>query len=107
MKITTIISKIEAEIAEGFGLIGGFIAMSSIGVIGYQCLLWLIDGYWTPVRLRLAWHWFGGADPDFQWGGVQKIAWWILGWPLSITLAVIGIIIFLISVLSSPVVADE
>jgi hypothetical protein len=74
--------------------LAGVFLTAGIGVFGYQCLLWLRDGYWTPLELRLAWEWLGGSEPYFpQWQGVQKIVVGFFDLPLMTGLLAAGILI--------------
>ena len=59
------------------GLIGAFLLLGAVAVPGYQILLWLKDGFWTPMPLDIAFRWFD-VDAvtlvnDMQWEGAKKI----------------------------------
>lgn len=69
------------------------LALSGVGVLGYQCVLCLQDGYWTPMSFSPAGHWLGGGEPAFRWQGVQRIALWVLGCPLSGVIIAAGILV--------------
>ena len=62
-----------AIVAAGVLLFGAGVFVFGIGVLGHQTLLWLQNGYWSPLEFRLAWQWVGGSEPSFAWVGVQKI----------------------------------
>src|SRR5262245_13517947 len=70
--------------------LGACLAIAGIGVLGWQCLLWLHDGTWTPLELRYVLELIEVQEPSFQWQGVQKISNWIFGQGLSGVLIVLG-----------------
>jgi hypothetical protein len=64
------------------------ISLAGLGVISYQCLLWLRDGYWTKIPLSVL---VIRSAPPIDWSGargVEKIVDSIgeesLGWTLLI-----------------------
>ena len=72
--------------------------LSSLGIFGTQCLLWLKNGYWTVSSFQTE---FGPIHPNTDWVGINSIIDWYLRLPLA--LAILGaaisgwIIIFQIS----------
>jgi hypothetical protein len=55
--------------AAGCFLAGVCAAILGVGVFGYQCLLWLRDGFWTPLEFALVM-----PEPHFiRLVGLQKI----------------------------------
>jgi hypothetical protein len=77
------------------GLIGAFLLLGAALIPGYQIVLWLRDGYWTPLPLDLTFGLFGvdavTQVATMQWGGVKKILMWILKVPLSIGFVALAI----------------
>lgn len=70
------------------GLIGTFLLLGAVLVPSYQIVLWLKDGYWTPMPLDIAFRWFG-VDAvthvaKMEWEGVKKIYTWTLTAPLAV-----------------------
>jgi hypothetical protein len=73
---------------------GVLIVFAAPLLLGYQCILWLQNGYWTPIAFREAISIFGGTspipDPAISWQGLQKVVVWLLDAPLSFALWVFG-----------------
>jgi hypothetical protein len=82
--------------------VGACVAFGGFAVLGYQCLLWLRDGEWTPMPI------VGDGDNGtlanlnsgierIEWRGVQSIALWIVdgvaGLPASLSFVIIGAIV--------------
>lgn len=85
----------KSEFEGSAGLIGAFLLLGAALVPGYQIVLWLRDGYWTPMPLDIAFGWFG-VDPvphaaALQWGGVKKICMWMLTVPVSVGFVALAI----------------
>ena len=49
----------KSELEGWAGLIGALLLLGAALIPGYQIVLWLRDGYWTPIPLDLAFGWFG------------------------------------------------
>jgi hypothetical protein len=65
------------------------VALFGLGVFGYQCVLWLRDGYWTAIPVSD----FIAAVPMKADGakGVQKILDWIWALPASFAAIIVGV----------------
>ena len=50
-------------------------AFGGILLFGYQCLRWLIDGFWTPYTIGAT---LGISADGVEWQGLKLIAQWIL-----------------------------
>jgi hypothetical protein len=87
----------EREIRRGSAVIVAamLILLCSLGVLGYQVVLWLRDGHWTGMDLWLVWNWFGFPAPSLTWQGVQKLALAALDFSLAGGVAVGGIIFWI------------
>jgi hypothetical protein len=77
------------------GLIGALLLLGAALIPGYQIVLWLRVGYWTPIPLDLAFGWIG-VDAvthvaSMQLGGVKKICMWMLTVPLSVAFVALAI----------------
>lgn len=72
--------------------------MGGLGIVGYQCFLWLRFGEWikipasTIIPLKLV----GWAYMGSEWLGIKKIVIWITELPLSLFVFIVG---FLISII--------
>jgi hypothetical protein len=67
-------------------------------VVGYKCLRWLHDGFWTSTDIRTAWLWTGSKLPPVTGElGLDKILAWILDQPLELGLIVGGLVVFFVS----------
>ena len=51
---------------------------------------------WFPLEVVDAWLWIGLPFPVMKWVGLQKIMVWLLTMPLSVTLFIFGVAIFLV-----------
>lgn len=80
---------------------GGFLCVYAVGIFGYQCFLWLKNGYWTSFEMRMIWNWIGESEQINGWRGVQKILSLLLDCPMSVGLFIIGIIIAIIGTMYS------
>ncbi|MBW8015072.1 MAG: hypothetical protein FVQ82_02725 [Planctomycetes bacterium] len=61
----------------------------SILILGYQCFLWLMDGFWTPLSPMIVLDKMGSQDIQQWiisegWVGVKKIILFALNLPLSL-----------------------
>lgn len=81
-----------AGFAAALAAFGGIIAVVvGFCVLAYQIGLWLRYGVWTPMQMRFVWDAFTGGDaPHFSWLGVQAIAVWLLNFPMSAGLMIVG-----------------
>lgn len=77
------------------GMVGmGFawlIALGPLGMLGWQCLTWLQNGYWDrwPISRTLAG--FDIYEPEATWGGVQKITHFLFELPTALGLMFLGL----------------
>jgi uncharacterized membrane protein len=77
-------------------------------VLGYQIILWLKDGFWTPMPLIKFFVWMDWGIPtkliflDVKWKGAHEILWWILDIHIGVLvfLAVVALAILSISLIS-------
>ena len=83
------------------GLLGGLIFLIGLGLLGYQLVLWLLDGVWTSLPLYVVFD-FIFENTAFQqwmahpesWFGMQKLfSGFLETTPLSLALMVPGILI--------------
>ena len=65
----------------------------AVGIIGLQAVLWLADGYWTPLPLSILLFVLGIEVPSLEWKGFQKILHWTLDLPISGFVILAGIVI--------------
>jgi hypothetical protein len=72
----------------GYGLI-----VYAYGIVLVQCMLWLEDGHWPDMQLRIVWYFLGLTEDRLPWLGVEKIRTWILDQPLSIGLLSAGVLV--------------
>ncbi|MFN3558954.1 MAG: hypothetical protein ACK4UQ_06670 [Brevundimonas sp.] len=78
-----------------FGMIGTFfavmIALGPLGMLGWQCLTWLQNGYWDKWPISRALAGINIDEPAVSWGGVQKIIHFLFQMPTSVGLMFIGL----------------
>ena len=74
---------------------GALAILAGFCVLAYQNVLWLREGFWAPVEVRALWTALGAPEPAFAWRGIQRIAFAVLGWPLSLGLVLAGFCVFL------------
>ncbi len=78
----------KSEIEGWSGLIGAILFLGATLVPGYQVILWLKDGFWTPMPLELMLGWIGvdavAYVSSMQWEGAKKVCMWIITLPLSV-----------------------
>lgn len=60
-----------------------------IALLLYQLYGGLADGHWTPYTVMTLWQAFFGS-PTLQFVGLERIVYWLLGWPLSLALVLSG-----------------
>lgn len=84
-----------------FGFLSTLILLSGFCLIGYQTLLWLIEGVWTEFPLVMVFNFLFEntalhswvTNPE-SWYGLQKVVSWLLeNTPLSAALIVPGFIL--------------
>lgn len=88
---STIFLRIGAGFATFVVHLGSLTAVIGFGFIGYQCILWLRDGYWTPIPISV----YFPQDPWADWTGavgIKRIIDWLYDLPVSWSLIVIGTI---------------
>jgi hypothetical protein len=98
-ELSTTMSKSDTSAEQYLGIAvvtaGLLVILSGFLVLGYQGVLWLKVGYWTPFSIREVRSLFDGgppiADPIFAWQGVRKIAAWVLDCPLCTGFFVAGL----------------
>ena len=87
-------SDIQSSLGGLVAAAGGLTVVAAPLLLGYQGLLWLQSGHWTPIALREAVSIFNGSppipDPTISWRGVQQIVGWLLDAPLSLSLWFLG-----------------
>jgi len=75
-------------------IIGILTALCGILVVGYQGILWLQDGVWTPFSMREVISILGWSspipDPMIPWYGIRKIIIWMLDASLSFGMFLVG-----------------
>ena len=93
----TDLDAIEAQhsktIEEWFGLCGALGFMAAFILLGYQAVLWLREGQWTPIPISSVLNKFSidyNSVVDISWAGIQKILVWILDLPLSLGIIAFG-----------------
>lgn len=74
-----------------FGLILWLVGLAGIlygvGLLGYQCLLWLKAGYWTAYEINSLW---GGTPIHSKWAGVAQITTWLFSQSLAVGSFLVG-----------------
>ena len=82
--------------AAGCFLAGVCAAILGVGVFGYQCLLWLRDGFWTPLEFARVM-----PEPHFiRLVGLQKIMDALWRAPLSVCVFVVGIVVAILGLVA-------
>jgi len=69
----------------------GLLLAGAVGIVAYQCFVWLSTGEWVPFEVRWLGEHLGWRQPSFGPGDVQQILDGILSWPLSLALFGIGL----------------
>jgi hypothetical protein len=82
---------------------GYLIALMGVLILGFQIILWMRNGYWTPFSARQAVSVFAGGDPipypALSWRGIEKVVVWLLDAPLSVSLWVDGWIVIVVGLI--------
>ena len=60
-----------------------------VALWGYQLYGWFADGEWTPYPVMAAWRASFGR-PDLSWPIAGPIMEWLMNWPLSLVLTLLG-----------------
>jgi hypothetical protein len=63
------------------------------GIISWQALQWLRNGYWISITVQDAFDWLGVSAPVFQWVGVERIVQFLLASPSSIAIIVVFLVV--------------
>lgn len=86
----------KSEIKGWSGLISALLLLGAALIPGYPIVLWLKDGYWTPMPLVLAFGWF---DVDIltdvstmNWEGAKRVCWWMLDVPVSVGFVILALV---------------
>lgn len=67
-------------------------SLSALGILVYQCFVWLIAGIWPPLPLEIVGSCIRSLGAG--WIGLQIINTWILALPLSLVIFLIGFLLF-------------
>jgi hypothetical protein len=78
-------------IGDGMSFVGICFSAAGLSVLGYQCLLWIKYGLWSPRAFRLVLELIGVREPLFAWQSAEKISAWICDLPLSGVLFAAGL----------------
>jgi hypothetical protein len=71
--------------------VGLIVSLAGLLLAAYQGILWVADGYWTPVPFGDLWLALGGRAPHFPGlGFYDVVAGWLLGQPLWAVLPFVG-----------------
>jgi hypothetical protein len=80
-------------------ILGGFFVFGGLGALGYQTYWWMKEGIWHSLPLSVVWVWGFGSLPSIpNWRGLEKIVFWILSFPISGSLIIVGTLIFFLGV---------
>ena len=79
-------------IRDGMLFVGICFSVAGLSALGYQCLLWIKYGWWSPLAFRLVLELIGAREPLFAWQSIQNIAAWICDLPLSGVLFITGFV---------------
>jgi hypothetical protein len=79
-------------IRDGMSFVGICFSVAGLSVLGYQCLLWIKYGLWSPLSFRLVLELIGAREPLFAWQSAEKISAWICDLPLSGVLFAAGLV---------------
>jgi hypothetical protein len=79
--------------------IAGTCIVLGVGVFVEQFFYWLELGKWAHKPVDTFFPWLGPEQTwvvDIKWSGVQELVFWFSQLPFSLTLMVIGLLLFLI-----------
>lgn len=68
-----------------------------VGVLALQLVGWFQAGAWTPRSLLDLWLWMGNSYSIGAGGEGDRLALWILGWPLGPTLLAVALGLLLVA----------
>jgi hypothetical protein len=91
--ITRTVKTLQQKVEAWAGQLGLLIILVAISVFIYQVYLWLRTGTWTPMPFYLIFNWLGvDLSPigNMEWQGIKKIIIFILEFPLSVMLFLLG-----------------
>src|SRR5262245_34620645 len=74
-----------------------FSALASCA-LSYQVMFWLKYGDWLPLDLLRFWNWIGDWVPYSSWVGIDRIIFWFLEIPLTISLILLGFVCILLGI---------
>ncbi len=81
-------------IGKRFGrLFRSFAALAGSGgvvVVALQCIWWFQDGFWSPKTLLDLWLWLGNSYSIRSSGETERVALWVLDFPLGAVLLVVA-----------------
>ena len=80
-------------IRDGVSFVGICFSVAGLSVLGYQCLLWIKHGLWSPLAFRLVLELTGAREPLFAWQSAEKMSAWICDLPLSGVLFAVGLVV--------------
>lgn len=83
---------------DGMSFIGLCLSITGYCALGYQFLLWLKYGSWSPLAFRLVLELIGVREPASSSRGIERIAVWMLDLPLSGFLIISGLAIIVFGV---------
>ncbi|HLH10602.1 MAG TPA: hypothetical protein VKV77_01845 [Methylovirgula sp.] len=72
---------------------GFLLVMVAIALVGVDCWHWLGGGSFEPISLWTYWHALGMSQPVFESQGVQFAAVGFLHFPISLALAIMGLLL--------------
>jgi phosphate/sulfate permease len=70
-------------------------------ILGWQCYYWLRNDVWVALPVSDGMQDLHLPVPASSWGGVQHILSWLLCWPSSVALPVVGTLIAMVMVLAA------
>ena len=79
-------------IRDGMSFVGICFSVAGLSVLGYQCLLWIKHGLWSPLAFRLVLELIGAREPLFALQSAQMMSAWICDLPLSGALFAAGLV---------------
>ena len=70
-------------VRDGISFIGLCLSITGVCALGYQFLLWLKYGSWSPLAFRLVLELIGVRESASSLRGIEEIGVWMLDLPLS------------------------
>ena len=80
-------------VRDGMSFIGICFSVAGLGVVGYQYLLWIKHGLWSPLAFRLVFELVGAREPLFAGQAAENIGAWICDLPLCGVLLAAGLVV--------------